>query len=130
MKTKTNHRSQYDIRCDRLTFIYQALLLDLNLDEIYQAINELEDKKDQEFLTNWTGYINQIPSMVSAHLKESWSWNRLDYMIKAIFNLLITEAKQLKTEKAILISQATKLIQAYGDLNSIKMVSAILNKVI
>ncbi|SYV94883.1 Uncharacterised protein [Mycoplasmoides gallisepticum] len=51
-------------------------------------------------------------------------------MIKALFNLVITEAKVLKTEKAILISQATKLIQEYGDLNSIKLVSAILNKVI
>ncbi|AAP56859.2 transcription termination factor NusB [Mycoplasmoides gallisepticum] len=130
MKKQANQRSQYQIRYDRLTFIYQALLLDLNLDEIYQAISQLEDLKDQEFLTNWTGLINQVPTIVSAHLKESWSWNRLDYMIKALFNLVITEAKVLKTEKAILISQATKLIQEYGDLNSIKLVSAILNKVI
>ncbi|WP_027122040.1 transcription antitermination factor NusB [[Mycoplasma] imitans] len=130
MKKQVNQRSQYQIRYDRLTFIYQVLLLDLNLDEIYEQINQLSDSNDQEFLTNWTGFINQVPTIVSAHLKETWSWNRLDYMVKALFNLVITEAKVLKTQKAVLISQATKLIQEYGDLNSIKLISAILNKVI
>ncbi|MDC4181692.1 transcription antitermination factor NusB [Mycoplasma bradburyae] len=130
MANQTNKRSQYRIRYDRLTFIYQALLLDLNLEQIYDKINQLEDQDDQTFLNNWTGYINQIPSLVSTHLKQTWSWNRLDYMIKALFNLIITEAKTVKTQKAILISQATKLMQEYGDLSSINLITAVLNKIL
>ncbi|QZX48942.1 DUF1948 domain-containing protein [Mycoplasma sp. E35C] len=128
--TEQKKKSQLELRYERLSFIYQALLLDFSLEEINDQITKLNDENDREFLTNWTGYINSIPSLVSAHIKQGWSWQRLDYLVKALFHLILTEAKYYKTDKPILISQAIKLLESYGDDKAIKLVTAVLNKVL
>lgn len=71
-----------------------------------------------------------IIKLLSSHLAQLWTWDRLSMIDKAVLLAAYCEAKSIKTDKKIIIDQSLLTIKHYADPRSTAYINAILDKVI
>ena len=101
-----------------------------NFDEIVYF-----DKIDHKFFNKLTkgtwSEIDKIDSLIEEFLHEEWPINRLEILIKSILRLGIGEIILFeKTPPKVIITEYMEITSAYYDEKEVKMINAILDKII
>lgn len=67
---------------------------------------------------------------IIANLQSKWTYDQLDFILKAVVHESLAEFRAHATPKAVLIDQALITIGHYGDLHLKKIAHALLDKLI
>lgn len=67
---------------------------------------------------------------IIANLQSKWTYDQLDFILKAAVHEALAEFRTHSTPKAVLIDQALITIGHYGDLHLKKIAHALLDKLI
>ena len=92
-------------------------------------------KIDHKFFNKLTkgtlNEIDKIDSLIKEFLHEEWPINRLEILIKSILRLAIGEIILFeKTPPKVIITEYMEITSAYYDEKEVKMINAILDKII
>ena len=126
--------NQPDIIIENYFKNYSALIShDDNEDSIEEFIHF--DKVDNNFfkklITGTLCELEKIDSLIIKFLNEDWKINRLEILIKSILRLAIGEIILFdKTPSKVIISEYMEITSAYYNDKEVKMINAILDKVI
>ncbi len=82
----------------------------------------------KEYMISLIKNYNDSVNNISKYLKETWTFDRLGYMERAILLLGYNEIKYLNTPKPVVVNICVKLAKEYCDDNQYKFINAILEK--
>ena len=123
MKSSLNNRQE------RVNLLYTFYLSDWAWDELVKTSDELSpDELETVRLTIENQ--EELEKQIIPNLKEGWSWDRIENLEKAILLNAVAELKLFDNKKEIVISESNKIAKKYiGDDKSIKLITALLNKI-
>jgi transcription antitermination factor NusB len=118
--------------------IYQYLLVDSSLEDIYQFLAEDEtlskNPESMEFskwLVNTTiEHIDSYKSLIAKYLKKGWTIDRISVMEQAILLIAICEIMESDLDERIIINEAVINAKAFCDETSYKFINGVLHKVL
>ena len=91
-------------------------------------------KPDKKFFRTLIDYIlesqDQLPELVSVHLTENWTLEKLDPVTRSILFVATAESISGKTPPAILISEYVQITQGFTSDGESKFVNGVLSKII
>ncbi len=118
--------------------IYQNILVDSSKEEIIEFLNEdktlMESEESMEFslwliditLQNKESYIK----LLSQYLKESWTFERLSVMERAILLIATCELLESDLPKTVIINEAILNTKRFCDDDSYKFINGILSQIV
>lgn len=115
---------EYIFSC--LINVEQDPIVIVNNFNLFDGINEWQKKIINDYANNFLKYQNLIKN----NLKTKWTYEQIDNIVKAVIFETIAEQNAHKTEKKILIDQALKTVQRYGEPYLKKITNAILDKIL
>ncbi len=120
-----------DQRIKIMTCLYQYLLTDRSLDDIFADNLDIDDKKSISFIVeNTVNTINEYENLrkiISANLTDTWEFDRLGFIEQAILLLATYEIRYSNTDKAIVINEAVEIAKKYCDDDAPKLINGILD---
>ncbi|MGL4951659.1 MAG: transcription antitermination factor NusB [Mycoplasma sp.] len=125
-------KAQWEKRISISNYIYQCLLLDVNKEDmIFCACEHDEFDLDQmSVIEHIANNLSEMIDLIKPNLSETWTWERLCVVDKAIMITAMAEVEVLKTPKAIAIDQALISAKNFNIDESYKYINAVLDKVI
>lgn len=118
--------------------IYQYLLVDSSLDDIYAFLNEdttlKNDEKSMSF-SKWLiqttiNNIDSYKSIISKYLKTGWTFDRLGLMEQAILLIASCEILDSDLDERIIINEAVINAKEFCDSSSYKFINGVLHKLL
>ncbi|MGL4950607.1 MAG: transcription antitermination protein NusB [Mycoplasma sp.] len=125
-------KTQWEKRVAVSNYIYQCLLMETNPQEIiFDAHShddfDIEQMNVIEYIAN---NLQTLIDMIKPNLSETWTWERISYVDRAIMLTAIAEVKALDLPKVIAIDQALISAKEFNIDESYKYINAVLDKVI
>lgn len=122
-----------DQRIIIMTCIYQYLLTEKSLDDIFDENLDIDDKESISFIVNNTvETVNNLPELkaaVCSKLTETWEFERLGYLEQAILLMAANELAKKETDKAVIINEAIEIAKQYCDDDAPKLINGILDQI-
>ncbi|GHS95383.1 N utilization substance protein B [Alphaproteobacteria bacterium] len=87
-------------------------------DFLRRLVEETQEKK------------NLLKEVVSPHLKETWTWERLPSILKSILNLALYELLYEKTPKPVVVNEYIELTKNFFDGDEPAFVNGLLDSVL
>ena len=117
--------------------IYQNLLVDAPLDDIFSYISENEKLAESEDSMNFAKWLiettlsnkESYQELLEKHLKKGWSFERLSVMERAILLIATCELLESDLPKTIVINEAVVNAKKFCDDDSYKFINGILGHV-
>lgn len=81
-------------------------------------------------ISNFASNFLKDKNDIIANLQSKWTYDQLDFILKAVIHESLAEFRAHATPKAVLIDQALTTINHYGDLHLKKIAHALLDKLI
>ena len=121
-------------RVNFFRLVYAYLQTHKSASELIQdaeLINPNEKGVDQQALledviTHYDEYANEV----AKHLKEGWTFDRINDIEKALFLCALAEFNVLHTDKKVIIDQTIITCKKYDNHGAYKFVNAILDKLL
>lgn len=118
--------------------IYQKLLVDSSLDEIFIYLKDdellAEHQESLEFsqwlVENTLANIDSYQELLSKFLKKGWVFERLSKMEQAILLIATCELLESDLPKNIVINEAVNNAKKFCDDDSYKFINGVLGQVI
>ena len=83
-----------------------------------------------EILKGTIENIEQIDSLISSHLSEKWSLDRINKVALSVMRISVYEMLfQKTTAPSIVIDEAVEIVKSYGEDDSHKFTNAVLDKI-
>ncbi|MBR0230275.1 MAG: transcription antitermination factor NusB [Erysipelotrichaceae bacterium] len=121
-----------DQRISVMTCIFQYLLTEKPLDDIFDDNLDIDDKKSIAFIVNNTvNTINDIPELteeIKKHLTASWDFDRLGFIEQAILLMSAEELLHQDTDRAVVINEAVEIAKIYCDEDAPKLINGVLDQ--
>ena len=121
-----------DQRIRIMTCIYQYLLTDKSLDDIFEENLDMDDRESISFIVNNTvETVNNLPELekaVKSKLTETWDFERLGFLEQAILLMSANELAKKETDKAVIINEAIEIAKQYCDDDAPKLINGILDQ--
>ena len=121
-----------DQRISVMTCIYQYLLTEKPLDDIFDDNLDIDDKKSISFIVNSTvNTINNIPELteeIKKHLTANWDFDRLGFIEQAILLMSAEELLHQDTDRAVVINEAVEIAKIYCDDDAPKLINGVLDQ--
>ena len=121
-----------DQRISVMTCIFQYLLTEKTLDDIFDDNLDIDDKKSIAFIVNNTvNTINDIPELteeIKKHLTASWDFDRLGFIEQAILLMSAEELLHQDTDRAVVINEAVEIAKIYCDEDAPKLINGVLDQ--
>lgn len=117
--------------------IYQNLLVDAPLDDIFSYISENEKLAESEDSMNFAKWLiettlsnkESYQELLEKHLKKGWPFERLSVMERAILLIATCELLESDLPKTIVINEAVVNAKKFCDDDSYKFINGILGHV-
>lgn len=121
-----------DQRISVMTCIYQYLLTEKPLDDIFDDNLDIDDKKSISFIVNSTvntiNDISELTEEIKKHLTASWDFDRLGYIEQAILLMSAEELIHQDTDRAVVINEAVEIAKIYCDDDAPKLINGVLDQ--
>ncbi|MCR5401577.1 MAG: transcription antitermination factor NusB [Treponema sp.] len=106
-------------------------------DGLYQSFESFDADKKAEIFTfarflikGTIENIEQIDSLISSHLSEKWSLDRINKVALSVMRISVYEMLfQKTTAPSIVIDEAVEIVKSYGEDDSHKFTNAVLDKI-
>lgn len=100
-------KPQWKKRVELTQFFYSCLIKELNSPQIKQEAMNFNFSENQiKMIYYFANNLAAIKEKIVSLLKKNWTWERLNFVIKAIIYLSYCEFYELKLAKPIVIDQA------------------------
>lgn len=133
MNEKDNKKTEHKKRVDRIIFIYHFYLLEYKSEDIIDMAMDLDkytfDKEELKALEMFAKQREDLEKSISEKLKASWSWERVEPLVKAIFINGSLEIKNKINDKPIVINESLVIAEEYAYPNVKKLLNAVLDKI-
>lgn len=115
-----------------MTCLYQIDILKQNkvpydVEEVIKENVEIDNEFIKDIVYGVITSEEEITSLANKYLKE-WNINRLDKTGAAILRMAIYELKYMDTPPIVVINEAIELAKKYTDDDLVKMINAVLDK--
>ncbi|MDD6467789.1 MAG: transcription antitermination factor NusB [Erysipelotrichaceae bacterium] len=114
-----------------MTCIYQYLLLNTDIDTIFEDNLDLNDKDSISFIVSTTinalNNAEEYTEQINHHLKD-WTFDRLGYVERAILLMAASEIHEGELDKAIIVNEAVELTKHYCDEEAYKLINGVLDQ--
>ena len=118
--------------------IYQNLLVESSLEDIYHFLSENETlAKSQESMEFAKWLVEKTvqnrksyQDLIEKHLKKGWTFTRLSVMERAILLIATCELLESELPKTIVINEAVINAKKFCDDDSFKFINGVLSQVI
>ena len=118
--------------------IYQNLLVESSLEDIYHFLSENETlAKSQESMEFAKWLVEKTvqnrksyQDLIEKHLKKGWTFTRLSVMERAILLIATCELLESELPKTIVINEAVMNAKKFCDDDSYKFINGVLSQVI
>lgn len=121
-----------DQRISIMTCIYQYLLTEKPLDDIFDENLDIDDKKSIAFIVNNTvSTINDMTELteeIKKHLTATWEFERLGFVEQAILLMSAEELLHQDTDRAVVINEAVEIAKIYCDDDAPKLINGVLDQ--
>lgn len=124
---------QWEKRVKLFQYIYSCMITDANQEEYLN--NHL--KEIYEFDAYWLKvieyiayHLDEIKNEIAKNIANTWTYDRLSYVDRAIMFCAIGEFRSHNIDKAIIIDQALVTAKNHHIDNSYKYINAILEKIL
>lgn len=124
-------KKQWEKRVAVSNYLYQCLVLDYAANEMVANLIHDDFELDQlDLLEHIAGHLDELIQTLKIHLVQSWTWERINMVDKAIMLTAIGEVAVWKTPKRVAIDQALITADHYNVDDSYKYINVVLDKVI
>ena len=122
-----------DQRIKVMTCIYQYLLTEKSMDDIFDDNLDIDDKKSISFIVENTVNTlkdqNELEEVIKTHLTPTWDYDRLGYLEKAILLMSAEELVHGNTDRAVIINEAVEIAKQYCDDDAPKLINGVLDQI-
>ena len=122
-----------DQRIKVMTCIYQYLLTEKSMDDIFDDNLDIDDKKSISFIVENTVNTlkdqDELEEMIKTHLTPTWDYDRLGYIEKAILLMSAEELVHGNTDRAVIINEAVEIAKQYCDDDAPKLINGVLDQI-
>lgn len=112
--------------------IYQYLLTEKELDDIFEDNLDINNKESIEFIvTNTIGVINELDNLIAQiePLLIDYRFKRLGYIEQSLLLLSAYQLNLKEIDKPIIINEAIEIAKLYCDDEAPRFINGILDKV-
>lgn len=114
-----------------MTCIYQYLLLNTDIDTIFEDNLDLDDKGSIQFIVSVTvdalNNFEEYTEQINQYLND-WTFDRLGYVEQAILLMAASEIHSKELDKAIIVNEAVELTKHYCDEEAYKLINGVLDR--
>ena len=126
--------SRSELREKVMTILYQIEMYDknkfeYNLDEVIKENLEIQNEFVNEIVNGVINNRKEIDDIANKYLKD-WTIDRLETIGASILRMAIYEVNYMDTPKIVVINEAIDLAKKYSDDNVMKMINAVLDKIV
>ena len=100
-----------------------------NVEEVIKENLEIDNNFVREIVYGVLEKTNELDELISKYL-ENWNLDRLGKTDKAILRMATYEMLYSQTPKAVIINEAVELSKKYSDDKVIKLINAVLDKIL
>jgi len=100
-----------------------------NVEEVIKENLEIDNNFVREIVYGVLEKANELDELISKYL-ENWNLDRLGKTDKAILRMATYEMLYSQTPKAVIINEAVELSKKYSDDKVIKLINAVLDKIL
>ncbi len=122
-----------DQRIKVMTCIYQYLLTDKSIDDIFDDNLDIDDKESISFIVSKTvdtlNNYDELEEVIRKYLTDTWDFDRLGYVEKAIMLMSAQELLHDDTDKAIVINEAVEIAKKFCDDDAPKLINGVLDQI-
>lgn len=122
-----------DQRIKVMTCIYQYLLTEKSMDDIFDDNLDIDDKKSISFIVENTVNTlkdqDELEEVIKTHLTPTWDYDRLGYIEKAILLMSAEELVHGNTDRAVIINEAVEIAKQYCDDDAPKLINGVLDQI-
>ena len=122
-----------DQRIKVMTCIYQYLLTEKSMDDIFDDNLDIDDKKSISFIVENTVNTlkdqDELEEVIKTHLTPTWDYDRLGYIEKAILLMGAEELVHGNTDRAVIINEAVEIAKKYCDDDAPKLINGVLDQI-
>ena len=114
-----------------MQYFYSCLINDHNTKQIVTNVSKYKfDSEQKKVIKFFAENIQKIKLKIKSLLKETWTWERLSLILRAISCLAYCEFFCSKLPKAIVIDQALVTCDHYSQSGDKSFLNAILDKLL
>ena len=121
-----------DQRIRVMTCIYQYLLTNKELEQIFDENLDIDDKKSISFIVNNTvetiNEMDDLKQSISEKLTDTWDFDRLGIIEQAILLMSAQELNKKETDRAVIINEAIEIAKVYCDDTAPKLINGVLDQ--
>ena len=118
--------------------IYQNLLVESSLEDIYHFLSENETLAKRQESMEFAKWLvektvqnrKSYQDLIEKHLKKGWTFTRLSVMERAILLIATCELLESELPKTIVINEAVINAKKFCDDDSYKFINGVLSQVI
>ena len=126
-------QSRSELRKIAMTSLYQIDILkqnhlDWNPEEVVKENLQVDNEFVKDLVFGVVTSQKEIDELANKYLKD-WQISRLDKTGAAILRMAIYELKYMDTPSVVVINEAIELAKQYTDEELVKMINAILDKI-
>jgi N utilization substance protein B len=118
--------------------IYQYILVDNSLEDIYEFLGSDETLRDNKETMEFAKWLvdttiqnyDSYKILIEKYLKQGWNFERLSAMERAILLIATCEILDSKLDERIIINEAIINAKEFCDEDSYKFINGVLHKVI
>ena len=122
-----------DQRIKIMTCIYQYLLTEKSLDDIFDDNLDIDDKKSISFIVestvNTLSNQEELEEVIKSHLTPSWDYDRLGFIEQALLLMSAQELLHSDTDRAVVINEAVEIAKKYCDDDAPKLINGVLDQI-
>ena len=124
-------KQQWKKRVELMQYFYSCLINDHNTKQIVTNVSKYKfDSEQKKVIKFFAENIQKIKLKIKSLLKETWTWERLSLILRAISCLAYCEFFCSKLPKAIVIDQALVTCDHYSQSGDKSFLNAILDKLL
>ena len=118
--------------------IYQHLLVDNTIEDIYEFLKEDETLENNEETMEFSQWLvkttienyNSYKELLGKYLKKGWTFDRIGKMEQAILLIASCEILESNLDEKIIINEAVINAKEYCDEDAYRFINGVLNKII
>ncbi len=121
-----------DQRIKVMTCVYQYLLTNRSIDDIFDENIDIDDKESISFIVENTietiNHLDELTSLIKEKLVKTWDFERLGYLEQALLLMSAYEIKYTNIDKPIIINEALEIAKQYCDNEAPKLINGVLDR--
>ena len=122
-----------DQRIKIMNCLYQYLLTDKTIEDIFDDNLDVDDKKSISFIVETTvntiENMDELEQLITAKLSKDWDYDRLGYIERALLLMGAYEIKYTGTDKPVIINEIVEIAKLYCDEDAAGLLNGVLDNI-